>query len=227
MTAITSASLAEQVAGTRPADWTYTAEGGANIVVSYAGHASPLLYGKVLRLRKRKNGGETTAGRVDLRFAKEVIEPLLGMGTVVKMAILSVAPDFLVGLRDHLQQTGARPQERVEVDEIDVSLEEVVLTDDLVRGADVLAIEIKVRLDRRPCRDCFLSDTSRGISQNGASCRTLDGFHQRLHPSSRIIAGSACTRTSNQARKGSKHVKSGIKLLTVRSTSTADETVRR
>lgn len=137
---------------TEPSDWSYAAEGGANLVLSYAGPSSSLLTGKAIRLRKRKIGPavDGPAGEVDIRFAQEVVLPLLGVEHVVRMERVDVEPAFLQGIKDALEERGARPIGRRELDEVDVAAECVVLTDDLVHGEGVLAIEIKV------CRCVYL-----------------------------------------------------------------------
>lgn len=83
-------------------------------------------------------------GEVDLRFADEVIAPLLGEELVVKMERVQVGSGFLESLKFFMQEGKVRPREREEEDEVDQHAGYIVLTEDLVSGDGVLAIEIKV-----------------------------------------------------------------------------------
>ncbi|KAK4706171.1 hypothetical protein P7C70_g28, partial [Phenoliferia sp. Uapishka_3] len=141
--------VAGDVTATAPSDWSYIAEGGANLVLSYSGPPS-ILCGSAIRLRKRQisqDGANDASGSqgIDVRFGTEIILPLLGAEQVVRMEVVPVDRNFLVGIRDHLGSSGDRPQKRTEVDEVDVEAGYVVLTEDLVSGEAVLAVEIKVR----------------------------------------------------------------------------------
>ncbi|KAI5475026.1 inositol-pentakisphosphate 2-kinase [Pseudohyphozyma bogoriensis] len=130
-----------------PSDWTYTSEGGANLVLAYTGPSSPHLSGKVLRLRKSKlvldHRGEHTVGEADLRFSEEVVGRLLGKEFMVGMEKVKVDRKWMESMGGWLRESRARPVERAEVDEVDVNAEEVVLAEDLVGGEGTLAIEIK------------------------------------------------------------------------------------
>ena len=139
--------LAEAVSASAPADWAYTAEGGANVVLSYAGPPS-FLTGSAIRLRKCKHSHaphSAAPDEIDVRFGHEVVAPLLGAAQVVRMELVPVERAFLLGLRDCLKQRNSRPAKRTAEDDVDLEARCVVLTDDLVHGKDVLAVEIKVR----------------------------------------------------------------------------------
>lgn len=130
---------------TAPSDWRYTAEGGANLVLSFVGQPGPFT-GKLLRLRKKKLSHATGAipEEVDVEFGRQIIQPLLGAQQVVAMERLAVTRDWLSTLKEALASSGNRPAHREEEDEVDEQTGVVVLAEDLVRGDGVLAIEIKV-----------------------------------------------------------------------------------
>lgn len=134
---------------TAPSDWRYTAEGGANLVLSFVGPRGPYT-GKLLRLRKRKlsHAAGTIPDDVDVEFGRQIIQPLLGREQVVEMERLEVSRDWLAALKQGLATSGARPAHREAEDEVDEQSGVVVLAEDLIHGQGVLAIEIKVRRPR-------------------------------------------------------------------------------
>lgn len=131
---------------TAPRDWTYTAEGGANLVLSFAGGRGPFT-GKLLRLRKKKlaHASGFISDEVDDEFGRRIVQPLLGEEQVVDMERVAVSREWLVALKVALDTSEARPAHRAAEDEVDEDAGVVVLAEDLVHGEGVLAIEIKVR----------------------------------------------------------------------------------
>jgi inositol-pentakisphosphate 2-kinase len=142
---------------TTPRDWSYTAEGGANLVLSFVG-ARGLFTGKLLRLRKKKLAHATGSipDEVDVEFGRRIVTPLLGQEQVVEMERIAVSKQWLVDLKRALDSSEARPAHRAAEDEVDEDAGVVVLAEDLVHGEGVLAIEIKVRSSH-----CILSVTAR------------------------------------------------------------------
>lgn len=137
---------------TAPSSWRYTAEGGANLVLSYVGPPSTFS-GKLLRLRKKKRvvgSGGAIPEDVGIVFGEQVIKPLLGEEQVVRMEKVEIVTDWLKGIKRMLHESGVRPKERADEDEIDEERGVVVLAEDLIHGEGVLAIEIKVRSATRP-----------------------------------------------------------------------------
>lgn len=140
------------IASTLPSSWSFRAEGGANLVLSYAGPDNSPFSGKVLRLRKRKRSArspprppqESGDGDDGVRFSREVVAPLLGEEFVVGMESVDVEECWLRELKDLLLQGRVRPVEREAEDEVDERQRRAVLADDLLAGEGVLAIEIKV-----------------------------------------------------------------------------------
>lgn len=146
------------VDATSPTDWRYTAEGGANLVLSYAGPPSSFYSGRLLRLRKRKlqasstSYTETIHDEVDIVFGSDVVKPLLGADQVVESQLVSVSRQWLQTINDELVRNNLRPASRSAVDEIDTNAGVAVLGEDLIHGQNVLAVEIKVR----SCACCAL-----------------------------------------------------------------------
>jgi hypothetical protein len=130
---------------TSVSDWRYTAEGGANLVLSYTGPPSAFS-GKLLRLRKKKKlpGDVAIPEDVGIVFGEQVITPLLGAARVVKMEKVEIVTDWLREIKRMLSESGVRPKAREDEDEVDEEKGVVVLAEDLVHGEGVLAIEIKV-----------------------------------------------------------------------------------
>lgn len=136
---------------TNVTDWRFLAEGGANLVLSYAGPV-PELQGKLLRLRKKKNdpsASHAIPDEVDVRFGTEIIRPLLGTEQVVEMELLDASQAWLKEMKSYLGRTGARSAARVSVDDVDEGAAVAVLAEDLVQGRNVVAFEIKVRNEPR------------------------------------------------------------------------------
>lgn len=131
---------------TTPRDWSYTAEGGANLVLSFVGARGPFT-GKLLRLRKKKlaHAAGLIPDEVDVEFGRRIVTPLLGEAQVVEMERVAVSRKWLVDLKVALDGSEARPAHRAAEDEVDENAGVVVLAEDLVHGKGVLAIEIKVR----------------------------------------------------------------------------------
>ncbi|TAN09778.1 MAG: hypothetical protein EPN37_18920 [Chitinophagaceae bacterium] len=137
---------------TSPIAWQYTAEGGANLVVSFAGPADSPFSGHALRLRKRKKraggvkGGEDAVpSEVDVEFGARIIAPLLGEANVVVMEKVPLSRDWLEELVEDMRAQGVRPAEREAEDEVDLDTPEGVVVEDLIAGRGVIAVEIKVR----------------------------------------------------------------------------------
>lgn len=138
----------DDLSSTLPSSWRYTAEGGANLVLSYTGPPHALFTRKVLRLRKKKLGALsiTASGRDDGdRFAEEVIAPLLGREFVLRLTRVELEREWVEKVRAMLEEDGIRPVERRDEDELDEGATHAALVEDLVHGEGVLAIEIKVR----------------------------------------------------------------------------------
>lgn len=174
----------DDVSETSPLEWRYTAEGGANLVLSYSPQrgAKAALLGQALRLRKRKRGlpcagtaPDPIPDRVEARFGETVVRPLLGDDLCLHHRPVRLTPAWLCEVARVLHELGARPLERERADEIDPTAETGILVEDLIAGQGVLSIEIKVsvlfstpsRLASRP----RLTDLGpRPASRNGGSC---------------------------------------------------------
>ncbi|GAA5829716.1 hypothetical protein JCM11251_000258 [Rhodosporidiobolus azoricus] len=134
---------------TSPLDWRYTAEGGANLVLSFAGAISSSYTGRALRLRKRKKRatrgeeGEAIPSEVGIEFGAAVVEPLLGGDQLPAMEIVPLELAWLDALVQRLKEEKARPPEREEEDEVDQEVKQAVVGEDLISGKGVLAVEIK------------------------------------------------------------------------------------
>ncbi|GAA5821654.1 hypothetical protein JCM11491_003223, partial [Sporobolomyces phaffii] len=137
---------------TRPDDWTYLAEGGANLVLAYSPSPrssssssdspdSPYR-ARVLRLRKRELGGGPRGGRADDEFHASVIKRLLP-GLAVDLERVSVDRAWLREVVERLGNGASRPVERTRADEVDLECESAVVAEDLVGGRGVIAVEIK------------------------------------------------------------------------------------
>ncbi|KAM0752702.1 DUF941-domain-containing protein [Meredithblackwellia eburnea MCA 4105] len=180
-------STQSEISASQPSDWSYTAEGGANLVLSYTGTTSAILRGKAIRLRKRKvikpvssssvttTSGHDPAGEVDVRFSDQVILPLLGKDQVVQTEKVPVEKAFLQGLADVMRTRKDRPVNRVEVDEVDTQSPCVVLTEDLIHGPGVLAVEIKPKWGFLPSPTHLSSESKPYKTQHCRFC-----MHSRL-----------------------------------------------
>lgn len=144
------------LSSTSPRDWRYTAEGGANLVLSFVGPLSSPFTGHILRLRKRKIGAaprgvdEVVPSEVEVDFGERVVAPLLGRNSVVDMHKVELERPWLEGLVRRLRDDGSRPAGREAEDEVDLDAPVGVLAEDLIAGEGVASVEIKVR--RFPCR---------------------------------------------------------------------------
>ncbi|GAA6063931.1 hypothetical protein JCM10212_004790 [Sporobolomyces blumeae] len=130
---------------TSPSDWIYTAEGGANLVVSYGGPPGPFSH-RVLRLRKTQHDGSRStdeAGEADLDFSNRIVARLLARDNVVDMTTVDLDEAWLTRLARAVDESGRRPIERKSADRIDVGAKRAIVAEDLIRGRDVLSFEIK------------------------------------------------------------------------------------
>ncbi|GAA5967378.1 hypothetical protein JCM21900_000350 [Sporobolomyces salmonicolor] len=151
------------LSSTSPSDWRYTAEGGANLVLSYIGTPSPFC-GKILRLRKRKKEGtarsDAVPAEVGVEFGRSIVEPLLGRQHVVAMELVELERDWSRRMVRHLQETQVRPAQREMKDEVDVDAQVAVVAEDLVAGDGVLAVEIKPKWGFLPTSPFLSRDTA-------------------------------------------------------------------
>ncbi|BGO97923.1 Inositol-pentakisphosphate 2-kinase [Rhodotorula toruloides ATCC 204091] len=168
---------------TSPSDWKYTAEGGANLVASFAGPASSPFWGHALRLRKRKKraGGTKEAedavpSEVDVDFGARVIAPLLGEANVVEMEKVRLERGWLEELVEDMRAKAVRPVERESEDEIDLDAPEGVVVEDLIAGRGVLAVEIKPKWGFLPS-PTHLSPSNASIKTT--YCRTCMHRHYK------------------------------------------------
>ncbi|BGP30302.1 hypothetical protein JCM10296v2_002056 [Rhodotorula toruloides] len=168
---------------TSPTDWQYAAEGGANLVVSFAGPADSPFSGYALRLRKRKKraaggkGGEDVVpSEVDVDFGAKVIAPLLGEENVVEMEKVPLSRDWLEELVEDMRAKAVRPAEREAEDEVDLDAAEGVVVADLVAGKSVLAVEVKPKWGFLPS-PTYLSPSTATIKTT--YCRTCMHRHYR------------------------------------------------
>lgn len=191
---------------TSPLDWRYTAEGGANLVLSFVGPRGPFT-GKLLRLRKHKLAHATgfIPDEVDVEFGQRIIRPLLGDEQVVAMDRMAVSTEWLTALKHELDDAGVRPALRQLEDEVDERAGLVVLAEDLVHGEGVLAVEIKVSVRvQEDSSDISLIVTlfrATFSSRNGASSHRRPSFRLLRATSRPPTAASACTDTSRTIRK--------------------------
>ncbi|GAA5953915.1 hypothetical protein JCM3765_000690 [Sporobolomyces pararoseus] len=122
------------LSSTRPQEWSYLAEGGANLVLSFNSDSIDSPYsGKVLRLRKRQKGGSALGGQADVEFNELIIKPLLNQSLAL---------------------------ERVSVERGWLEEIEKVLEDHLVGGESVLAFEIKPKWGFLPTSNLLSHSTS-------------------------------------------------------------------
>ncbi|GAA5914095.1 hypothetical protein JCM8208_005138 [Rhodotorula glutinis] len=174
------------ISSTAPLDWRYTAEGGANLVLSFAGpSSSPFAY-HVLRLRKRKLGAmsrgadEAVPSEVEVDFGARVVAPLLGPSNVVDMRKVELERPGLEELVRAVREGGCRPSEREQEDEVDLDAPVGVLAEDLVAGEGVIAVEIKPKWGFLPPCASLSSDTA---TIKSSYCRTC--MH-RYHKSRKV-----------------------------------------
>ena len=133
----------------RPQDWVYLSEGGSTIVFSYTGPFHPNFSGKVLRLRKASLdviSHDRTMDEEDdpvITFQNTVIAVLVPSKFLPDLEVVLLDAEWLATLE--VLRDGDRPAERRAKDQIDKARRKGVLATDLIGGADILAIEIKVR----------------------------------------------------------------------------------
>lgn len=148
--------------GCKVQDWSYVAEGGANLVVAYndkTGSKSPFV-GTVLRLRKLAHDAPTsepltlTEEDASVAFTDRVIIPLLPPNSTPTLLSIPVSREWLEDMHRHIQPH--RPQTRRLVDKIDTDRSYVVLADNLVGSSSddyrQISVEIKVGRDARDTR---------------------------------------------------------------------------
>ncbi|KAN0077133.1 Inositol-pentakisphosphate 2-kinase domain containing protein [Tylopilus felleus] len=151
------------VAQTRPQDWAYLAEGGSTVVFSYAGPAHPHFTGKILRLRKTSTSRHTgDEGDDTVAFQNTVIAALVPSQFLPDLESVHLDATWLATLE--ALQSGDRPPQWRAKDQIDKTRQKGILATDLVRGQDVLAIEIKPKWG-------FLPNTAH-LSQETAEVKT-------------------------------------------------------
>ncbi|GAA5845307.1 hypothetical protein JCM3766R1_000725 [Sporobolomyces carnicolor] len=155
------------ITSTRPEEWTYLAEGGANVVLTLGPSSSPNdspFSDKVVRLRKRRKGAAVPGqsgplgGDADVDFHLSIIQPLLS--DVVQLETLAVTREWLEGIDRVLNQRASRPRVRLETDAIDLDSHSVVVAQDLVsplRGE--IAFEIKPKWGFLPSSRYLASST--------------------------------------------------------------------
>ncbi|CAH2046635.1 unnamed protein product [Thlaspi arvense] len=169
-------------------DWIYRGEGGANLVLAYAG-SSPLFVGKVIRIQKaRKNdkANKIVNGVVSVltsdeqllwkenselisssnkevleqSYVKNVIIPLLGPKHVHAGVRVSVSKEFLESVDKKV--TKQRPPWRVNAANVDTRIS---------NGGDCFSVEIKPK--------CGFLPTSQFISEENMLKRSVSRF--RMH----------------------------------------------
>ncbi|GAA5835759.1 hypothetical protein JCM9279_004639 [Rhodotorula babjevae] len=149
-----------------PLDWRYTAEGGANLVLSFVGPPTSPFAHRVLRLRKRKLGAtrrgaaEAVPSEVEVDFGARVVAPLLGHDSVVDMRKVELERPWLDEVVRKMREDGCRPSEREEEDEVDLDAPVGVLAEDLVAGDGVIAVEIKPKWGFLPSRSSLSPKTA-------------------------------------------------------------------
>lgn len=135
-------------AQSRPQDWVYLSEGGSTIVFSYTGPIHPNFSGKVLRLRKASLNGISHDSTIDeddpvIAFQNTVIANLLPSNFLPDLEVVLLDAEWLAALE--VLRNDDRPAERRAKDQIDKARRKGILATDLIGGADILAIEIKVQ----------------------------------------------------------------------------------
>ncbi|KAL1198708.1 Inositol-pentakisphosphate 2-kinase [Cardamine amara subsp. amara] len=184
-------------------DWIYRGEGGANLVLAYAG-SSPLFVGKVIRIQKaRKNDkangfvsvltndeqllwkeneellSSPNKEVLEQRYVKYVIIPLLGHKHVDAGIRVSVSKEFLESVDKKV--TKQRPLWRVNAANVDTSHDSALILNDhslfsqgISIGADCISVEIKPK--------CGFLPTSKFISEENMLKISVSRFkmHQIL-----------------------------------------------
>lgn len=151
------------VAQSRPQDWVYLSEGGSTIVFSYTGPFHPNFTGKILRLRKislKEASHHRTIDEEDddpvIAFQKTVITALVPSNFLPDLDIVLLDTEWLIALE--VLRNRDRPPERRENDQIDRTRQKGILATDLIGGADILAIEIKVQSESPYTDDSMITD---------------------------------------------------------------------
>jgi inositol-pentakisphosphate 2-kinase len=112
-------------------DWSYVAEGNANIVVQYTG-SDPRYISKVLRLSKQTS--------LRSNFTLAVIKRLFGDEYYQQTSDINVEGRFLVELSNIIEPS--RPQSRVHKS-IDTSQKTAAMMENLIIQDDSITVEIK------------------------------------------------------------------------------------
>ncbi|CAK4076417.1 unnamed protein product [Aphanomyces euteiches] len=150
----------------RASEWKYIAEGGANVVFSYASAGQSTFQGCVLRVRKADVWGATPTEIV--AFANRHLPCGSKEGYVQVARAIVVTREFLVELNDHFLAS-TRPSHRQDT-ELDTSMLQVLLLPDMSRESSV-CLEIKPKAGVLP--------GARNVHQIKKSvCRFC--MHQRL-----------------------------------------------
>lgn len=137
---------------TNPSNWKYVSEGGATIVLSYAGPPHPKFDGTILRLRKipvtlptpkelAQSDNEYERDDPIIEYQSKCIERLIPPQYLPRLETVVLDRSWLealVALHD-----SARPEERRKRGGINLEKKKGVLATDLV-GGNWLAVEIKV-----------------------------------------------------------------------------------
>ncbi|BGP14111.1 hypothetical protein JCM10213_002409 [Rhodosporidiobolus nylandii] len=171
------------LSSTSPSSWIYTAEGGANLVLSFSGTPDSPFVGRALRLRKRKRPsrelrqGDEVHGESGVEFGRSVVERLLGREQLPEMETVELEREWVEELAQRLREEKVRPPEREKEDEVDVEAGEAVVVEDLVGGTGVLAVEIKPKWGFLPSPSRLSPSTS---TLKTSFCRfCMHRYHKR------------------------------------------------
>ncbi|BGP14116.1 hypothetical protein JCM10213_002414 [Rhodosporidiobolus nylandii] len=191
------------LSSTSPSSWIYTAEGGANLVLSFSGTPDSPYAGRALRLRKRKRPsrelrqGDEVHGESGVEFGRSVVERLLGRKQLPKMETVELERGWAEELAQRLSEEKVRPPEREKEDEVDVEAGEAVVVEDLVGGTGVLAVEIKPKWGFLPPPSRLSPSTS---PLKASFCRfCMHRYHKRApgHSSSPAPGNDAAAPTAH------------------------------
>lgn len=182
-------------------DWAYLAEGGSTIVFSYAGPFHPSFTGKVLRLRKTSISHDRTIDEQEdpvIAFQNTVVAALVPSRFLPDLEVVLLDATWLAALE--ASRDGDRPIERRKRDQIDKARQKGILATDLIGGADILAIEIKVRRNYSTQRTAIVTIL---LAQVGflaqfhslvpGDCGHQDVHMQVLHAHSLQVQGGRCS----------------------------------
>ncbi|GAA5971563.1 hypothetical protein JCM11641_000643 [Rhodosporidiobolus odoratus] len=191
------------LSSTSPSSWRYTAEGGANLVLSFDGPSESPYSGRALRLRKRKKRtvkvGEQVNDEIDTRFGTRVIEPILGSEQVVQQEKGSLARDWQEQLVRQMTEDHVRPLERELEDEVDLHAGEAVIVEDLVGGKDIIAVEIKPKWGFLPSAN-RLSPSTSGVKTS--FCRFCMHRYAKRFTSSGPLSPADVSAALDEHQKG-------------------------